>query len=92
MADASGQLRYRLSFEADSQYFGSVSDFRGESHRTGRPRRLSPGALMIRIFLFVVAAGLVLMTIGVVMLGTFPPTPQPHQVEKIVPNDKFTAH
>nr|WP_294521668.1 hypothetical protein [uncultured Rhodopila sp.] len=47
---------------------------------------------MIRIFLFVVAAGLVLMAIGVVMLGTFPPTPQPHAVEKVVPNDRFTAH
>jgi hypothetical protein len=47
---------------------------------------------MIRIFLFVVAAGLVLMGIGLVMLGTFPPTPQPHAVEKVVPNDKFTAH
>jgi hypothetical protein len=54
--------------------------------------RASAGALMIRIFLFVVAAGLVLMGIGLVMLGTFPPTPQPHAVEKVVPNDKFTAH
>jgi hypothetical protein len=47
---------------------------------------------MIRIFLFVVTAGLVLMGIGLVMLGSFPPTPQPHPVEKVVPNDKFTAH
>jgi hypothetical protein len=47
---------------------------------------------MIRIFLFVVAAGLVLMAVGMVMLGTFPPAPQPHAVEKVVPNDKFTAH
>ena len=47
---------------------------------------------MIRIFLFVVAAGLVLMAIGVVMLGAFPPTPQPHAVEKVVPNDKFSTH
>ena len=47
---------------------------------------------MIRIFLFVVAAGLVLMGIGLVMLGSFPPTPKPHPVEKVVPNDKFTGH
>jgi hypothetical protein len=47
---------------------------------------------MIRIFLFVLAAGLALMAIGLVTLGTFPPTPQPHAVEKVVPNDKFTAH
>ena len=43
-------------------------------------------------WLNVVAAGLVLMAIGVVMLGTFPPTPQPHAVEKVVPNDRFSTH
>jgi hypothetical protein len=48
--------------------------------------------LNIRIFLFVVAAGLVLMTIGVVVLGAFPPTPKPHAVEKVVPNDRFSTH
>jgi hypothetical protein len=47
---------------------------------------------MVRIFLFVLAAGLALMAIGMVMLGTFPPTPQPHAVEKVVPNDKFNSH
>ncbi|MEA2790729.1 MAG: hypothetical protein QOG73_3135, partial [Acetobacteraceae bacterium] len=29
---------------------------------------------------------------GLLMLGAFPPTPQPHPVEKVVPNDKFTTH
>jgi hypothetical protein len=47
---------------------------------------------MIRIFLFVVLAGLVALAGGVLMLGVFPPTPHPQAVEKVVPNDKFTTH
>jgi hypothetical protein len=50
------------------------------------------GALMIRIFFFVVLAGLVAIVGGLLMLGVFPPGPQPHPVEKVVPNDKFTTH
>ncbi|MEA2777600.1 MAG: hypothetical protein QOF90_3006, partial [Acetobacteraceae bacterium] len=41
---------------------------------------------------FVVLAGLVAIAGGLLMLGAFPPTPQPHPVEKVVPNDKFTTH
>ncbi|HEX4365630.1 MAG TPA: hypothetical protein VH023_02315 [Rhodopila sp.] len=47
---------------------------------------------MIRIFFFVVLAGLVALAGGVLMLGAFPPAPHPQAVEKVVPNDKFTAH
>ena len=47
---------------------------------------------MIRIFLFVTALGLFLLAAGMVYLGMFPPTPAPHQVERVVPNDKFSAH
>jgi hypothetical protein len=47
---------------------------------------------MIRIFFFVVLAGLVAIAGGVLMLGVFPPAPHPQTVEKVVPNDKFTAH
>jgi hypothetical protein len=47
---------------------------------------------MIRIFFFVVLAGLVLAVGGMLMLGIFPPSPQPHAVEKVVPNDKFNTH
>jgi hypothetical protein len=47
---------------------------------------------MIRIFLFVVLAGLVAIAGGILVLGVFPPSPQPHPVEKVVPNDKFTTH
>ncbi len=44
---------------------------------------------MTRIFLIVVAAGLVLLAVAVVILGAFPPNPTPHPVEKVLPNDKF---
>lgn len=47
---------------------------------------------IIRTFLFVVMAGVVAIVGGVLMLGAFPPTPQPHPVEKVVPNDKFGGH
>jgi hypothetical protein len=47
---------------------------------------------MIRIFLAVVAAGVVILVGGALMLGAFPPAPQPHPVEKVVPNDKFSTH
>ena len=47
---------------------------------------------MIRIFFFVVLAGLVASAGGMLMLGIFPPSPHPHAVEKVVPNDKFTTH
>ena len=45
--------------------------------------------LTIRIFLFVVLAGLVALIGGTLMLGAFPPAPAPQAVEKVVPNDKF---
>ena len=44
---------------------------------------------MTRIFLFVVAAGLVVLIAAVVILGAFPPDPATHPVEKVLPNDKF---
>ncbi|HXA22309.1 MAG TPA: hypothetical protein VNW90_08415 [Acetobacteraceae bacterium] len=47
---------------------------------------------MIRIFLIVVATGLVLLGIAVVFLGAFPPNPAPQPVEKVLPNDKFQTH
>ena len=47
---------------------------------------------MSRIFLFVVLAGLVALAGGVLMLGEFPPAPHTQTVEKVVPNDKFSAH
>jgi hypothetical protein len=47
---------------------------------------------MIRIFFFVVLAGLIALAGGVLMLGAFPPKPRPQAVEKVVPNDKFGPH
>lgn len=47
---------------------------------------------MIRIFLFVFLAGLVALGGGALMLGAFPPAQPAHTVEKVIPNDKFTAH
>jgi hypothetical protein len=64
----------------------------GLSPRPGASGAPVSGALMIRIFFFVVLAGLVAIAGGVLMLGAFPPTPHQQPVEKVVPNDKFTAH
>ena len=47
---------------------------------------------MVRIFFFVVLAGLVAVAGGMLVLGVFPPSPHPQAVEKVVPNDKFTTH
>ena len=47
---------------------------------------------MIRIFLIVLAAGLVVLAAAVVFLGENPPTPATHPVEKVLPNDKFQSH
>ena len=47
---------------------------------------------MIRIFLVVVAIGLVLLGAAVVYFGAFPPNPPQHSVERVLPNDKFQTH
>jgi hypothetical protein len=47
---------------------------------------------MIRIFLIVLAAGLVVLAAAVVFLGENPPTPTTHPVERVLPNDKFQSH
>lgn len=49
----------------------------------------APAKAMTRIFLIVVAAGLLLLAVGMVLLGAFPPNPQPQAVEKTLPNDRF---
>jgi hypothetical protein len=46
---------------------------------------------MIRIFLIVLAAGLVVIGAAVVILGSFPPNPASHPVERVLPNDKFQS-
>jgi hypothetical protein len=47
---------------------------------------------VIRIFMIVVAAGLVIIGATVVFFGLYPPNPTPHTVEKQLPNDKFQSH
>jgi hypothetical protein len=47
---------------------------------------------MTRIFLIVLVLGLLLVGLGAVLLGTFPPNPAQHPVEKVLPNDKFQTH
>lgn len=46
---------------------------------------------MSRVVMVVVAGGLAVLVGGVVALGSFPPTPSPHQIEKTLPNDGFHA-
>ncbi|HEY8288841.1 MAG TPA: hypothetical protein VIG49_06195 [Acetobacteraceae bacterium] len=47
---------------------------------------------MMRIFLVVVAMGLLAIAAGIFALGVFPPAPQTHPIEKVLPNDKFQTH
>ncbi len=47
---------------------------------------------MSRIFLLVVAIGLAVIVVGVLVLGAFPPEPNPHPVQRVLPNDKFQSH
>ena len=44
---------------------------------------------MRRLFLFVLLIGLVLMGIGLLALGAFPPEPRQAEVRKVLPNDRF---
>lgn len=47
---------------------------------------------MNRVFLIVIALGLIAIGVAIVVLGSFPPTPVPHPVEKVLPNEKFQPH
>jgi hypothetical protein len=44
---------------------------------------------MSRIFLLVVIIGVLLLGVGVVVLGTFPPSPVQKPVDHVLPNDRF---
>ena len=44
---------------------------------------------MNRIFVIVVALGLLVLGAGVLALGAFPPTVRQHPVQQVLPNDRF---
>ena len=44
---------------------------------------------MRRLFLLVVLLGLVVVAVGLMMLGAFPPEPHPQQIQKVLPNERF---
>jgi len=67
----------------------------GSTARRGQPSGLLAqrfeergAASMIRVFLIVVALGVLVLAGGVVYLGLFPPNPPQHAVEKTLPLDK----
>ena len=44
---------------------------------------------MHRMFLIVVLVGVVVLGVGFLVLGVFPPEPHPQQIQKVLPNDRF---
>jgi hypothetical protein len=44
---------------------------------------------MPRIFLFVVLFGMVLLGVGFLALGAFPPEPRTQSIQKTLPNERF---
>jgi len=44
---------------------------------------------MSRIFLIVVLLGLLLLGVGALVLGAFPPDPKVQPIQKVLPNDRF---
>jgi hypothetical protein len=47
---------------------------------------------MIRFFLIVIVAGIVLALLGLGFLGLFPPHPAIHHVATVLPNTRFASH
>ncbi|MCQ8240371.1 hypothetical protein [Rhizosaccharibacter radicis] len=47
---------------------------------------------MRRAFLIVLAVAVVLLGCGFLGLGLFPPHPQAHEVQQVLPNDRFGTH
>lgn len=45
---------------------------------------------MTRVFLVVLLIGTLLFGVGLVVLGAFPPVPAAKQIQKVLPNDRFT--
>ncbi len=45
---------------------------------------------MRRLFLLVLLLGFVVLAVGMVVLGAFPPNPHVQTIQKVLPNDHFT--
>jgi len=46
---------------------------------------------MVRVFLVVLAVGVLLLVGGALFLGAFPPEPQTQEINRTLPNDRFPA-
>lgn len=44
---------------------------------------------MRRLFLLVLLLGVTIAIVGLLAVGAFPPDPRAHQIEKVLPNDRF---
>jgi hypothetical protein len=47
---------------------------------------------MVRAFLIIFAAGLIVLAVAFAYLGAFPPSPHEQTIEKVLPNDRFQSH
>ena len=45
---------------------------------------------MRRLFLLALLLGFVVIAVGMVMLGAFPPDPHVQSIQKVLPNDRFS--
>ncbi len=54
-------------------------------HGQGRPK-----PLMSRFLALALGVVLLIVVVAAVLLGAFPPSPRTEQVQRVLPNDKFT--
>jgi hypothetical protein len=47
---------------------------------------------MRRVALLVVLLGLVVIGVGILALGAFPPDPRTQTIQKVLPNDRFKSN
>ncbi len=45
---------------------------------------------MRRVFMIALGAGILVLLLGALFLGAFPPRITPHQVQRTIPNSTFT--
>jgi hypothetical protein len=69
---------------------GEASTTRDAEATRGLVQR-SRTLIMARVFLIVLAAGLIIVAASVAYLGAFPPSAHVQTVEKVLPNDGFKS-